>query len=96
MVSDHACEPQEELDLVDIINPANGENVKLFKGWVKACEHLRDHVLSSPECEAWRLVVPEIDAVMDLDNDETRWRSVREAMQTSGAAAQSLRRTRNS
>ncbi len=80
----------DEMRLASITNPANGETVRFFKNWEKACQHLEDHVLSSPECEAWRLVTPEIENLMALDDEKLRLRLVRDARQTAGVAAQAL------
>jgi hypothetical protein len=72
-------------------HPADaGRTVQVFSDWRKACEHLRDHVLTAPESEAWAVVMSGYGQVIDPADEEERWRYLREAVASRGVTAQPL------
>lgn len=79
-----------ELQLVRVPHPTNEAKVLFFRRWVDAFAHLRDHLLSQPECLAWQLIHPTFDRVVDMEDDEHRFRLVQEAKNTNGGAAQAV------
>jgi hypothetical protein len=88
-----AGEPHAEtpgLVLRTVPHPAEGSEVQAFGDWEAACAHLRDHLLTAPECHAWALVVPACAGVVDLEDTDARWAYAREALTTAGASAQAL------
>lgn len=64
--------------------------LQVFSDWLKAVQHLCDHVLAAPECFAWTLVAPGCLDVLDPTDAEARWRYARRAEETQGADAQPL------
>jgi len=81
----------ELLDLVWANHPAApGFKVKVFQDSVAACVHLRDHLLSRPECRGWGLVDSRLGELVDLDNPGLRWKLACETMDIDGPAAQEL------
>jgi len=77
------------LRLVEISGPTL-ERIRFFQDWEKAYKHVRDHLLSRPERDGWRLVIPEINGLLDLDNEDAVWDYHRRAARTSGSSAQDL------
>ena len=73
-VSEGAPTSPPGLQLAELEHPATGEAVRVFAGWEGAFQHLRDHVLSAPESEAWRLLWPELEKVVDFEDDLARQR----------------------
>jgi hypothetical protein len=64
--------------------------VLFFQDWQTACAHLRDHLLTAPECDAWALVAPGYRALLDPADGDVRWRYAEEALSSQGASAQQL------
>jgi len=65
-------------------------HVRFFRDWYHAYLHLRDHVLTAPECLAWAVVIPEYAGVVDPHDANARFRYVEGARQSQGASAQAL------
>lgn len=79
------------LVLRNMANPPGAPRpVQLFSDWRKACEHLRDHLLTAPECEAWVLVIPEYRQILDPADEEKRWRFFQESLASQGTSAQAI------
>jgi hypothetical protein len=79
------------LELRTLAHPARPHlRVPVFGDWLKACEHLRDHLLTAPECYAWADVLPEYADILDPASEDARWRYAQEAMATGGRRAQAL------
>ena len=68
----------------------SGTEVEVFGDSETACAHMRDHLLSCPECHGWGLLDPMYPSIVDLDNPESRWRYVCEMMRSEGEFAQGL------
>jgi len=86
--SEHAA---ASLQLKTVPHPARpGETALFFSDWPEACGHLRDHLLSSPECQAWALVVPSYLDVLDPADEDARWSYAQRAFATQGVDAQPL------
>ena len=77
------------LRLVEIAGPAS-ERVRFFQDGERAYKHVRDHLLSRPERDSWRLVIPELERLLDFDNENAVWDFHRRAARTSGVMAQNL------
>jgi len=72
-------------------DPANPtRQVEVFGTWHKACEHIRDHLLTAPECHAWLLVVPSLAGELDIDDADVRWQCAEEVLKPNGGFAQPL------
>lgn len=83
--------PHPPLQLHSMPDPDNRDSsVSIFGGWQAACEHICNHVLVSPECEAWILVAPDINRIVDLSNADERWRAAQESSKPEGGFAQPL------
>lgn len=67
-----------------------GRPLEVFRSWKAACDHLRDHLLTAPECLAWALVCPEYGAILDPGDADARYRYHDQACATEGASAQEL------
>ncbi len=39
--------------------------VTVFSSWVKACEHICDHLLTPPEARAWSLLIPPLRVLLE-------------------------------
>ena len=76
------------LRLAAAVHPATGARVSIFARWEYAVEHVRDHVLSRPESEAWRLVAPVLEGLFAFEDDDRRWELVRAAQSDAGASLQ--------
>src|SRR5262249_16066462 len=88
-----AGEPHAEMSglvLRTVAHPAYGSEVQAFGDWEAACAHLRDHLLTAPECRAWALVVPACAEVVNLEDADASRASAREAGAAGGASAQAL------
>ena len=82
---------ETRLRLAHVVHPTRrGVTVQLFANWLTACAHLRDHLLCAPECEAWALVIPDYDAVVDPADGGARYGYAEESRKTHGASAQRL------
>jgi hypothetical protein len=62
----------------------------MFRDWDAASRHLRDHLLTAPECHAWILVAPIYCSVLDPADPDGRWHFWEQAQATGGATAQAL------
>jgi len=85
-----AVERPTALSLAKIASPVDGQERQFFTDWNAACRHLKDHVLSSPECEGWRTVMPEMDTVADWDDWDALQEYVGRAQASQGMTAQGL------
>ncbi|MCX7700218.1 MAG: hypothetical protein N2039_05025 [Gemmataceae bacterium] len=65
-------------------------SVRVFPDAESACRHLRDHLLTAPECYAWALICPDYDKLLDVHNADARFQYWQEAQRTSGVSAQPL------
>ncbi len=63
--------------------------IMVFADWQAAVTHLRDHLLATPECEAWAIVIPTYREIVDSAPD-SRWRYAQAAGKSNGIAAQKL------
>lgn len=80
-----------QLRLGTIPHPARpGMEVRFFRNWQAACNHLRDHLLTAPECMGWAVVAPQYRQILDPDDGDARWRYSDRAFETQGASAQDL------
>lgn len=57
------------LRLTKVPGPLPGTQWQLFAAVERACCHLRDHVLSLPEREAWTLICPALRELLGTDPD---------------------------
>ena len=64
--------------------------VTFFADWRRAVEHLIDHVLTSPECEAWAIVAPQLGQHVDLADGLARTGLARSARESKGVEVQAL------
>ncbi len=62
----------------------------MFADWPSAREHLRDHLLTAPESEAWAVVAPGYLLLLDPADGDARWRYWEQVETSGGAAAQPL------
>lgn len=65
-----------------------GRQAPFFHSTQAALHHLRDHVLTAPECEGWMVVSPPINAHLDLTDGRQRAAYVQAAEQSGGPSAQ--------
>lgn len=65
-------------------------SVRVFRDGESACRHLRDHLLTAPECFAWALICPEYEKILDVHDANARFRYWQEVQRTRGASAQPL------
>jgi hypothetical protein len=68
--------------------PARG--VTFFADWRRAVEHLIDHVLTSPECEGWAIVAPQLGQHVDPADGLARTRLAQSARESKGVEVQAL------
>ena len=81
----------DRLQLGAVPHPARpGDSAPFFSDWQSALQHLRDHLLTAPECHAWLLVAPGYGEIVDPDNADARWSYVHQAETSAGRAAQPL------
>ena len=81
----------ENLKLKSLTHPAvPGNRVEVFRDADTACLHIRDHLLTAPECFAWALVDPMCGDLVDLDSFRSRLKYLKEATRSQGASAQDL------
>ncbi len=66
------------------------ELVRFFSDWQTAYQHLRDHLLTSPECHGWTLVAPRYVEILDPDQSDSRWNYSKQAAESCGRTAQPL------
>lgn len=64
--------------------------VSFFADWQRAVTHLIDHVLTSPECEAWAIVTPQLAQCVELTDSLSRTRLAQSARATNGASVQAV------
>jgi len=62
--------------------------VPVFTDPQRAAAHLRDHLLTAPEAEAWALVAPAYANLLDPADADARFRYWAEAEATGGTSAQ--------
>lgn len=81
----------EKLQLVDIPHPVvPRSSVRVFRDAESACRHLRDHLLTAPECDAWAIICPEYADLIDLNHPNSRFRFWQEVQRTEGLSAKAL------
>jgi len=73
-------------------HPRKSARVRVFGSVPRALDHLRDHLLTAPEAEAWGLMVPDYRDVLDPEDWRGRSRLVREMMDQDGQPAGDLYR----
>lgn len=73
------------LSLRELEHPVTGQRVTVYRDPGRVHQHLRDHVLSAPESEAWRLLWPPLEESLDFDDPDARWHLLRRAESESGA-----------
>lgn len=56
----------------------------------KAVEHLCNHLLVSPECHGWALIIPGYRDSLNPEDANARWIASKEAVRSGGASVQSL------
>jgi len=72
-------------------HPAAPEaSVKLFQDSVAATTHMRDHLLSQPECHAWGTLEPGLGQLVNLQNPGARWKFASGTGSTDNANAERL------
>jgi hypothetical protein len=64
--------------------------VRFFGTPDAALDHLRHHLLTSPEAEAWALVAPGYEAILDPRSSDARYRYWQKAVESGGDSAQPL------
>jgi hypothetical protein len=69
---------------------APARQVRFFATPAAALAHLRDHLLTSPEAEAWALVAPGYETILDPRSPDERYRYSKNAEETGGDSAQPL------
>jgi len=85
------CQIPVGLQLRTLPHPADrSRTVVIFQDWLKACEHLRDHLLTAPECGAWATVIPGYAGLLDPASEDDRWRYLQQASASQGLSAQPL------
>lgn len=62
------------LQLVSVKDPSGGASIDVFGNPSTALGHVRDHLLTAPECEGWVLVSPKYRDVVDPADGDARWR----------------------
>jgi len=81
----------DELQRGSLPHPArHGTMVNMFADWQAAYRHLRDHLLTAPECHAWALVIPEYSHLVDPNDSNARNRYAEQARASGGTSAQPL------
>src|SRR5437870_12492435 len=79
------------LKLNSMPHPARSESsVLVHRTWKDALRHLCDHVLTSPECNAWAVVAPNYSSILDPNDPDLRWRYAVRARESQGKAAQPM------
>ena len=77
------------LKLTTFTNPWSKKNVAVFRNLDRALIHIRDHLLSEPECDGWAL----IDAKLEKEIpgvSKQRWSLYKSAVASDGTKVQSL------
>ncbi|MBI4704883.1 MAG: hypothetical protein HY744_27580 [Deltaproteobacteria bacterium] len=72
-----------------IASPAGGQ-VRVFRSPEAALSHVRDHLLTAPECEGWALVAAGYAAIVDPFDAEARWRYCLEMHSSAGNSCADL------
>jgi hypothetical protein len=67
-----------------------GTEVVIYSDWQDAVRHLRDHLLSAPECLAWAVVIPRYPEVLDPHDAKARLRYLDFAESSRGRQSQPL------
>lgn len=79
------------LQLGTVTDPAHPDrSIAFFSDWKLAWEHLRDHLLTAPECLAWRLVSPAYLHILNPEDGDARWTYAQQATASQGQTAQPL------
>ena len=82
---------EDALKLNSMPDPAGSQNsVPVHRTWEDALRHLCDHVLTSPECNAWAVVAPDYASILDPDDPDRRWEYAVRARESRGKTAQPL------
>lgn len=67
--------PGNLLQLGAVRDPsAPTRQVSVFGDTGRAIAHLRDHLLTAPECEAWAVVIPQYSSLLDPTDGKSRFR----------------------
>jgi len=81
----------DRLRLGAVPHPAQaGAQVPFFSDWQSACQHLRDHLLTAPECLGWLQVAPEYGQILNPNDGDARWSYSEQAAASAGRTAQAL------
>jgi hypothetical protein len=87
----HTTGTIDGLNLGTVAHPASpGQAVSFFANWQSAWQHLRDHLLTAPECLAWQLVSPAYPQIVNPQDPDARWSFSEQARTTEGRTAQPL------
>jgi len=79
------------LQLGTVTDPAHpGGTACFFADWRSAYRHLRDHLLTAPECFGWQLVAPQYAQICDLEDADARWAYAQQAADSECRTAQPL------
>ncbi len=81
---------EAELNRQTLDHPRTGQAVTVFASWIRACEHLRDHLLSRPECRVWTLLSPHIRDLLDCEDRKAVYQLCRQWQADRGVSAQPL------
>lgn len=83
--------PTQTLRLDTIPHPACPKRqVQFFRDWRQAYVHLRDHLLTDPERQAWAVVIPEYRSLLDPEDADACFHFADEAQASQGVSAQGL------
>ncbi len=81
----------DSLQLGDVTDPIHpGDTACFFTDWQSAYKHLRDHLLTAPECFAWQIVSPTYRQVVNPQDADARWTYSQQAAISEGRTAQRL------
>lgn len=79
------------LVLTTMRHPARpNETVWIFQDVLTAWSHVRDHVLTAPECFAWAIINPNYAKLVDVDDADARYDYAAQSDASHGAMAQGL------
>ncbi len=79
------------LQLGAVTDPAHpGDTACFFTDWQSAYNHLRDHLLTAPECFAWQIVSPTYLQVVNPEDADARWAYSQQAAVSECRTAQRL------